>query len=406
MEYAIYEGNLERLIKKLSTIQNKANKYGLGFRFEVKGEEFREIEDDYGHKDIRRFVIVDVEGDVVKHNGWRCVAVIERSDEHADNIIRQIDTDIEVPVKYRNAPMVCDHCHTLRNRSKMFLIYNEESNEWKMVGKSCLKEFTFGLDPEMVALHISYFDELIEAEYIPVGSNSPMYEYVFTNLLYAAEAVRMYGYRSSQTYDRTTRVMTENHVAYSEGGWFGKNRLAKWEVEEVEADISNGFNAHHPENEVFVKSAIEWIKNYDVSDDSTYMHNLKTIATSQYVRAKDLGILVSLIPTYKKAVERKEAAERKEAEITRKAKSSEYVGNVGDKIEVAITNIKLVTSFDTQFGTTYLYEMEDESGNIYKWFASNSYDIEGVKSVRGTVKKHDEYNGVKGTILTRCKLSA
>lgn len=46
MKYAIYEGNLDRLEKKLKRIFNKCKAYGCDFHYEQTGEEFRELKDE------------------------------------------------------------------------------------------------------------------------------------------------------------------------------------------------------------------------------------------------------------------------------------------------------------------------------------------------------------------------
>lgn len=409
MEYAIYEANLERLERKLTFISNKARKYGLNFKFDIVGEEFRNVSVEVDYLQyvnvVRRFVIVNVEGDVVKHNDWVCVATVERPANVEANIIRQFNTEYEIPTMYWDAPMHCDHCGTTRNRSKMYLVYNTVSNEWKMVGSDCLKEFTDGLDPVAVTAYFSYFDEVIKGGNVGSGRGENYYS-VGATLLYASEAVRMYGYRSSQEYrERTTKEMTVEHSAYAEDMWGGKCRLSDKTIETVREEIDKGFDPYREDNVAFVKDAIEWITNYDVTDESLYMHNLKTIVVKKYAKYSELGILVSLIPTYKRAMARKAKEEVKNAEIARKADVSNYVGNVGDKVDFEVKGIALITSFDNDFGTTYLYEMEDVKGNVYKWFASRCYDIDAVKFVRGTVKKHDDYRGIKSTVLTRCKLA-
>lgn len=76
MQYAIFEGNMERLEKKLNRIRRKCNQYGCDFKYEQVGEEFREIENPEGKKITTRFVIVDVEG-IAKVNGWKNVHVRE-----------------------------------------------------------------------------------------------------------------------------------------------------------------------------------------------------------------------------------------------------------------------------------------------------------------------------------------
>ena len=46
MTYKIFEGNLERLEKKLIRIANKCKKYGCDFHYEQVGEIFEDVKDD------------------------------------------------------------------------------------------------------------------------------------------------------------------------------------------------------------------------------------------------------------------------------------------------------------------------------------------------------------------------
>ena len=58
--------------------------------------------------------------------------------------------------------------------------------------------------------------------------------------------------------------------------------------------------------------------------------------------------------------------------------------------------------------TSHLYKFIDADGNVFSWFSSNSIDglTEGVNvKLVGTIKKLDEYQGEKQTILTRCKVT-
>ena len=64
--------------------------------------------------------------------------------------------------------------------------------------------------------------------------------------------------------------------------------------------------------------------------------------------------------------------------------------------------------FTGDFGsTTTLYTLAGSDRRIYKWWSSNGAlgDVAGAEfSIRGTVKKLDEYQGHKATVLTRCKV--
>jgi len=50
----------------------------------------------------------------------------------------------------------------------------------------------------------------------------------------------------------------------------------------------------------------------------------------------------------------------------------------------------------------------DDVGNEYTWFATGTheYKVGQVVKGKGTVKAHNDYQGTKQTILTRCKLVA
>ena len=99
-----------------------------------------------------------------------------------------------------------------------------------------------------------------------------------------------------------------------------------------------------------------------------------------------------------------------------KKDKSEYVGTVGDKIGTEATLVN-VARFDTKFGTTNVYTFRDIFKNVFVWKTSGvceKVEADG-KSLRhvevgervelqGTVKDHNEYKGIKQTVLTRCKI--
>jgi hypothetical protein len=61
-----------------------------------------------------------------------------------------------------------------------------------------------------------------------------------------------------------------------------------------------------------------------------------------------------------------------------------------------------------QWGTTTLVSFEDKPGNLIKWFASVDLDdinTGDVVDIKATVKKHDEYQGVKQTMVSRAKIT-
>jgi len=104
----------------------------------------------------------------------------------------------------------------------------------------------------------------------------------------------------------------------------------------------------------------------------------------------------------------KAEAERKakeEAERVAKYESHKYVGKVGDKMELQATYL-YKGSFDTMYGTTYVYTFEDADGNRFVWKTSTWLSLEEntVVNLKGTLKEHSEYNDIRQNVLTRCKI--
>lgn len=90
-------------------------------------------------------------------------------------------------------------------------------------------------------------------------------------------------------------------------------------------------------------------------------------------------------------------------------KPSEYVGELKQRITVDVV-IKKTFTVESFYGTSLMIGMEDSEGNVFVSFYSGAADSiwnleEGDEvSVTGTIKKHDEYKGVKQTSLNRIKV--
>lgn len=81
---------------------------------------------------------------------------------------------------------------------------------------------------------------------------------------------------------------------------------------------------------------------------------------------------------------------------------SEYVGKVGDRLDLHVTVTKCFVG-DGSYGSYTVHTFEDANGNVYVWTTtSKSWNKGSVLHIRGTVKEHKTYKNVKQTILTRC----
>lgn len=400
MAYAIHESNINKLEDKLTTIRNRCDKLGCEFYYERVGEEFRDATDSQGRTCKIRFILVEAYGLAII-NGWRFVAVLDHTDN--GNIIRQYDYNLDVPEKYRNSDLVCEHCNTKRNRKDTYLIYNDNTGEWKQVGKSCLQLFTNGFSADLAAMFMSYFDELEQMNNKLGLWNHTSHRYypVKDILLYGYECVKHFGYQKADSFYKPTGWRS---FAYYELVELGK-KFPVEEEQEMRSDIEHhGFNAYSEENIDQVDKMIEWISSAD-NENNTYLHNLKTLISSKYTNVRYVPLVVSLIASYTRHIKDEEAKAQKEQALSDQADNSQHVGSIKERLTVKVKSSELVASWDSKFGWQGIYKFIDMDGNVFIWVTS-AYVEPGkeVDTIVGTVKEHGEYNGVKQTVLTRCKI--
>lgn len=384
MTYEIFEGNLERLQKKLAHIESKCLAYGCKFSYRELGETFHSIKDEKtGTSRSARFIQIEVSG-TAKINDWEFVATVEHSKPF--NIIRSYRPDITVPDVYYTSDTRCDHCNTKRNRKDTYIIHNTNTGEFKQIGKSCLKSFTNGLSAEAVAQYISWFDELIKGEQ-PTAGFTPYY-LVAEILQYAVEAVRLYGYTKTYS-DGVSTVEIVKEQVFQMLGY--KDRQEE-----------DGFDVDHKGNKEKVDSILSWISTLE--DEFGYKTNLKAACSKEYCEIRDFGLICSAVAAYNIELNRRERQESSH----KSEEQSSWVGSVGDRIELHDLKVKLLSSWETQFGYTFMYKMTAPDGNVFTWKTGKwlgegeELSDDAVVSLKGTVKSHNEFRGVLQTELTRC----
>lgn len=92
------------------------------------------------------------------------------------------------------------------------------------------------------------------------------------------------------------------------------------------------------------------------------------------------------------------------ADTKRMDDASEFIGEIGDRRDFEVVVIG-VYGTEGYYGHTDIVKMRDGDGNMLTWFASDYTNIERSDrlAIKGTIKKHDEYRGIKQTVITRCK---
>lgn len=407
--YLVREENMERLEKKLAAIEKKCAAAHCSFTYEIKGEQYNEVKDEDGNVYTAKYIEVEVEGEA-KYQGWSFVATIDHHE--AGNVIRAYNTELTIPEKYKTCGPTCEHCKKIRSRKDTYLIYNEENNEFKQVGKSCLQEFTNGLSAEDVAFFCSIYEKVEDAGSYS-GPNFNKYIEVEAILPYAFECFKHWGYQKSRnSYAEENGYVPDGYRTTSERvtSYYYINRASSKVREELKAEMDAvGFNADSEYAVESTKNALEWIRNIDEKElnSNEYIRNLHVICSDKYTDYRSLGILVSLTTAYERHLGKIAAYEKKENAHKAEVLASAHVGEVGDKIEVNVASFTCVSSWESMYGVTFLYKFTDAENHTFIWYASKSVDNEDrVTTIKGTVKDHSEFNGVKQTVLTRCKVTA
>lgn len=350
----IFLESLEVLKQKINGLNFKALKLGLE---EIKLEVGEPFTDDSNNVKVR----VEIIGQSPKLNGWEVIAKLEYglNNKHFLKCFGSDNLDL---LKYTSLNLACEHCNTNRNRNETYLITN--GKEIKQIGTSCLKDFTGHESIEQIVCLLEAVREIKDFNDEELSNNGfPKYKDLERFLCDVSVFVKTEGYRKKEDNLPTA------DVAYHQGviGSF---------ITEIDS----------------VKAAINWAKNQNINN--TYFHNLKIIFETGYFSYENRFLVASLIPSYLKAVE-----------ISELGKDTEYIGSIDEKLNL---NCELLSErmINGSYGNTLLYKFAFENAVIV-WYSSKDLKLTvGNKyNVVAKVKKHDEFQGIKQTVITRAKVA-
>lgn len=408
--YAIPTDNLTELLKRLERVNKRAAKNNLPRITLVASEPYAarldtdlklrsEADDDDADwlpDDIEytyEAVDVTISHDVVRVDGWTFVATLDHSSVPGATIVRNVpNTDVELPASFREAdPRVCEHCNTKRHRKDTFVIHRD--GEFKQIGRNCLADF---IGHDVAALvrwleHVRMYAADIEREYSEPTTREPISAPVHKIVEATMLVVDKFGWTSrSAARDNDDLMPTANDV---ETYVFGFGRAAK-RLHELLGKPTD-------EQRQRAADAIEWIKSTDPDND--YLHNLRTIVDADVCTYRNVGILASIYVAHAKAVENEVKRSERLAAI-----NNEHFGSVDARYTFDLT-VVATRVFDGYYGTTHFYSFRDADNHSIVYFSSRplrtSDDLtiqpgDNV-SIKATIKKHDYYNDVAQTVITR-----
>lgn len=361
--------------------------------------------DGYWYRTIREEVVdVSLSGTPVKADGWVFVAKLDFLSDDASGVVISKAPGFESLELERPDGTRCDHCHTSRRRSVCYVVQNE-SGARKVVGSSCLTDFTgMGRNVErLVALAfaaMSVFEGADEWGQDGGGSRSRadgLVEY----LTAVAAVIRCYGWMSRKAAcdrgeDRASADLASGWLAMA--GEPDKRRKFFPEI---------GTTASRADHAVALRS-IHWCEAIDASSD--YEENIRAIANAGYILPRHSGLAASIVAAW---MRHREALVRQASRP--RANDDATCGTVG-KRETFTVLVAGARNYESDFGVKTRVSLVDvATGAEIVWWASGSVPDEIMDQtgprpetqaptqlrVTATVKKHDTYKGRRQTVVSR-----
>lgn len=396
-----YEETLAKLNKKLAKYNEIAKEISRKEYEVTVTEEDREFLQTIERKEKRLEVILETPSIVGKHNEVELLGIASLED-HCKQIYSVGDVNLH------NEPLRCDHCKENRYRVKYFFFREKKTGEIKCVGSTCCQEY-FGIDVEQVLSGWDTFlgsvEELKEDEdYWGGGRKASYYGHHIGTVI----ALTAYSTKDGKWIPKSNgdfeAISTSEQI---------RNLLnnARFETEREKREREEYYKTL-PKN--FIQEVLNFLPGYlqNLGRETSFTCNIQEALTEkntegkevirQYIAPHALGTAAWGIFDAIKKIRTKDIPNNK---------VNEYLGKIGDKLEIegAIENIVVTKS--------YIQGIEKEiqrisfrttTGHLVHWpnFGKKVTLQIGTKvKVVGTIKDHSDWKGEKQTLLTRAKVT-
>lgn len=314
---------------------------------------------------------VEIEADIISFpGGWQLAGIIDHKEG-----LRTAIPGIPFPAQYLDATDWCDHCKVVRGRNTTYIVQSA-TGEYKQVGQQCLAEF-LGIDPERALAQIVLIDELTDMDEEAFGGARGESQLTLKGFLaYVVAAINKRGWISSSAAEEQGRQST---AAYAYFQAFERQK----HLIEIEPTKQNALVA---------EEIVTWMQQIDPGS-SDYMYSLRSIANNEYVTFKSKGYAASAY-----------MAMMREREQTNASSPSSYLGEVGKKLK-AVAKLEHSYGYRNAYGLSYIHKFTDAGGNVLVWSTATTLELGSTYTIEAAIKAHEEYRGVKQTVITRAKLS-
>lgn len=400
---------VERAVKRLEAANKRLERAGMeGFVWQVVAREENLIPKKTGFNGITDYIdVVDLIVDYpeVKTATHDFVGSLTQEES---GMITRLSEGTELG-GWRPRESFCDHCGTKRRRNFTVIVRDHETGEYAQIGSSCVEGY-LGVDPA----------HLFSLNFDPLGDDAEL------------ESISSkYGPVSHVEHKADVRKALALAFVVSNNGEDYKKRTDWWQGIPVQRNFSDvstyssvvaslrDLDEDHPDYEWskdLQKRAQDllddgMIDNFisevltDEKDSGEYIQNLKVLLSGEQCHFRNLGALVAAVSVYKR---RQRAKWNLEGQSTFKV--NEWLGKPDDKLTDLKAKIERIRFKNNPYngGLTAIVTMRLDSGHELTWFASTPPDADEGNDVEikmTTIKKHDEWQGRKSTVVTRTKLS-
>ncbi|ASZ77593.1 hypothetical protein [Salmonella phage SP1] len=389
--FSIPIDNIGRVKERLAKLERTANRLKLEFPLVEFSEPYKTQHRDSitGEKFYRWWQDCTLTGEgidrPVSYGGWSIIGQFNH--QYPKVILNKLSDDIHPNFVQRfEAENVswCEHCNKSVRRHNTYVVRNEQSGAQMLVGSSCMHHYVphqKSLDAVM-SYYMSIHEMFTPDEDDPEGIyrvNEP--DYVDTE-----------GYLC-----KCFQVLLSGLSIKSDD--FGR----------VLGHISSGTRPEKGSDiEIFYNKAVKAREDAQsemyhmmlfiaaLSENNDFNVRLKRMCEPGYHLVKDSTTVRWGAAKYYDYIH-----------TPRQTRTvSNWVGEVGEMLEVQVKFEARIFLYSSDYGDTYLYTFKTKEGNTITWKTSymETEFLEGDMIIRGRVKELTEFKGIKQTQITRAKL--
>lgn len=397
--------HLGEALAKVEKVNRRAARAGIAEAFTVahsttfvpahEGEGFAALRGlETGGRNVTTFVVF---GQPLVVEGWTFVATLS-FDVEAGVITRPVPGAPEVDLSaFRSLKVpTCDLCNTARRRIDTYVLLGE-GGELKVVGRNCLAAF-IGLDVSGALNYLGDSGGKLEGELFFADGGEWRFP-AQTVLAVASAAIAAFGWVPKSAYEGTPTVGHVSDVLFP----LPSNEKARKAAEATRAVIAAKLDEAGGPSRAKERAdeVLAWVRAGGVGS-SEYATNLQAVLGADTVGERNLGLAVSAVSAWAKVQDR----QLEQAARAKRAADSSWVGKEKERLVLDLELVQQPRFIDGDFSVKTLLIFADGNGNVFKWWATGSHDYKvGSKwAGKATVKKHEEYNGAKSTVITRANL--